>query len=146
MIKVNLSGKQDQKKPVAKVASAKPSSSTGPSNALPILHLLIVAGTAVAGYFWYSGLTAQSAELSNRIGFLQQEQTKLDAIIKQEQIYEARKTALEKRIQVIEDLRKNQLSPVVVLDALGDAIHRTRYVWLSNLSQNNAIITMAGTG
>jgi Tfp pilus assembly protein PilN len=53
---------------------------------------------------------------------------------------------LEKRIQVIEDLKKNQLSPVVVLDALDEAIDRTRYVWLSNLSQNNTTISMAGTG
>jgi Tfp pilus assembly protein PilN len=35
---------------------------------------------------------------------------------------------------------------VVVLDALADAIDRTRYVWLSNLSQNNAQISMTGTG
>ena len=146
MIKVNLSGKQQQKKqqPVAKAAS-KPLS-TGPSSALPLLHLVLVAGTAVAGYFWYSDLTTQSDNLSNRIGSLQQEQTKLDAIIKTEQVYETRKAALEKRIQIIEDLRKNQLSPVVVLDALANAIDRTRFVWLSNLSQSNATISMAGTG
>ena len=146
MIKVNLSGKQQQqqKKPVTKVAS-KPAL-TVPSNALPLLHLVIVVGTAVLGYFWYSNLTAQSADLTNQISVLKEEQSKLDAIIKQEKIYESRKTEFEKRIQIIEDLRKNQLSPVVMLDALGDAIDRTRYVWLSNLSQNNAQITMSGTG
>ena len=146
MIKVNLSGKQQQqqKKPVTKVAS-KPAL-TVPSNALPLLHLVIVVGTAVFGYFWYSNLTAQSADLTKQISELKEEQSKLDAIIKQEKIYESRKTEFEKRIQIIEDLRKNQLSPVVMLDALGDAIDRTRYVWLSNLSQNNAQITMSGTG
>jgi Tfp pilus assembly protein PilN len=146
MIKVNLSGKQQQqqKKPVTKVAS-KPAL-TVPSNALPLLHLVIVFGTAVLGYFWYSNLTAQSADLTNQISVLKEQQSKLDAIIKQEKIYESRKTEFEKRIQIIEDLRKNQLSPVVMLDALGDAIDRTRYVWLSNLSQNNAQITMSGTG
>ena len=146
MIKVNLSGKQQQqqKKPVTKVAS-KPAL-TVPSNALPLLHLVIVVGTAVFGYFWYSNLTAQSADLTNQISVLKEEQSKLDAIIKQEKIYESRKTEFEKRIQIIEDLRKNQLSPVVMLDALANAIDRTRYVWLSNLSQNNAQITMSGTG
>ena len=77
---------------------------------------------------------------------MQDEQKKLDVVIKQNQIYESRKVALEKRIQVIEDLRKNQLSPVVVLDALDEAIDKTRYVWLSTLSQSNATISMAGTG
>jgi len=84
--------------------------------------------------------------LTSRIGALQEDEKKLDVIIKQNQMFEARKIALEKRIQVIEDLKKNQLSPVVVLDALDEAIDRTRYVWLSNLSQNNTTISMAGTG
>lgn len=142
MIKVNLSGRQ--KKAAAKApAVSKPAR---PSNAMPLLHLVIVVGTAVAGYFWYSSLTEQSAQLSGRLGALQEEERKLDGIIKQNKIYETRKVALEKRIQVIEDLKKNQLSPVVVLDALDDAIDRTRYVWLSSLSQNNATISMTGTG
>jgi hypothetical protein len=33
-----------------------------------------------------------------------------------------------------------------VLDILDDAIDRTHFVWLSNLDQNNAIFSMAGTG
>ena len=53
---------------------------------------------------------------------------------------------MENRIRVIEDLKKNQLSPVVVLDALDEAIDRTRFVWLSSMNQNNATISMAGTG
>ena len=36
------------------------------------------------------------------------------------------RSRLENRIRVIEDLKKNQLSPVVVLDALDEAIDRTR--------------------
>ncbi len=122
MIRVNLSG--SQKKAAAAKAVAAPA--TGPSNALPLIHLVILLATAAGGYFWYSSLTAQSTALTNRIGALQEEQKKLDEIIKQDRIYEARKIALENRIRVIEDLKKNQLSPVVVLDALDEAIDRTR--------------------
>jgi len=146
MIKVNLSGSQKKTATKATAAAVSKRPSGGPSKAMPLLHLMIVLGTAVAGYSWYSGLTSESANLSARIGALQEEQKKLDVVIKQNQIYEKRKVALEKRIQVIEDLKKNQLSPVVVLDALDEAIDRTRYVWLSTLSQNNATISMAGTG
>ena len=142
MIRVNLSG--SQKKAAAVKAVAAPA--TGPSNALPLIHVVILLAAAAGGYFWYSSLTAESAALTNRIGALQEEQKKLDDIIKQDKIYEARKIALENRIRVIEDLKKNQLSPVVVLDALDEAIDRTRFVWLSSLSQNNATISMAGTG
>jgi type IV pilus assembly protein PilN len=142
MIRVNLSG--SQKKAAAVKAVAAPA--TGPSNTLPLIHVIILLAAAAGGYFWYSNLTAQSTALTTRIGVLQEEQKKLDDIIKQDRIYEARKIALENRIRVIEDLKKNQLSPVVVLDALDEAIDRTRFVWLSSLTQNNATISMAGTG
>ena len=143
MIRVNLGGSPQQQKPAA---AAKVKKASNPTGVLPILHLLLVLGTAAGGYFWYSNLSSKSEELSNRIVALQAEQKRLDGVIKTNQIYEARKGALEKRIRVIEDLKKNQLSPVVVLDALGDAIDRTQYVWLASLSQNNTTLNMAGTG
>jgi type IV pilus assembly protein PilN len=143
MIRVNLSG--SQKKAAAVKAVAAPAA-TGPSNALPLIHVVILLAAAAGGYLWYRNLTAESTALTNRIGALQEEQRKLDDIIKQDRIYEARKIALENRIRVIEDLKKNQLSPVVVLDALDEAIDRTRFVWLSSLNQNNATISMVGTG
>jgi Tfp pilus assembly protein PilN len=149
MIRVNLGG-STSKKPAA--AAGKPMTPKAPrggggsNNMMPVLHLLIIVAAAVVGYFYYAQLAAESAELTNEIGQLQQQQSQLDAIIKQNQIYEVRKKALESRIRVIEDLRKNQLSPVVVLDALSDAIDRTKFVWLSSLSQNNTTFSMAGTG
>jgi Tfp pilus assembly protein PilN len=141
MIRVNLGGA-----PKTKAATAKVRKTSTPTNALPILHLILILGTAAGGYLWYSNLSSQAEGLSNRIASLQAEQKRLDGVIKQNQIYEARKGALESRIRVIEDSKKNQLSPVVVLDALADAIDRTRFVWLSSLSQNNTTLSMAGTG
>ena len=55
------------------------------------------------------------------------------------------KKALESRIRVIDGLKRNQVSPIVALDLLGEAIERTQYVWLSQLEQNNAILSMTGT-
>ena len=52
---------------------------------------------------------------------------------------------IENRIKIIEGLKRDQISPVVSLDALGQAIDRTKYVWLSNLDQNNALFSMVGT-
>jgi Tfp pilus assembly protein PilN len=149
MIRVNLGG-STSKKPAAaagKPVTPKASRSGGVSNnMMPAVNLLIIVAAAVVGYFYYSQLAAESADLTNEISQLQQQQSQLDAIIKQNQIHEVRKKALESRIRIIEDLRKNQLSPVVVLDALADAIDRTKFVWLSSLSQNNTTFSMAGTG
>src|SRR4026208_2496008 len=127
MIRVNLAG--IVKKPVAK--AAKPAV---PTNILPIVHLVMLIAAVVGGYLWYASLTSKSTALSDRIGALQEQQRQLDVIIKQDQVYEPRKMDLENRIRVIEDLKKNQLSPVVVLDALAEAIDRTHFVWLSTMS------------
>jgi len=76
----------------------------------------------------------------------QAQKAALDNVIKQDQIYEARKKALENRVKVIEGLQRNQVSPVMALDQLSEAVQRTQFVWLSNLDQNNAILTMNGVG
>jgi len=142
MMRVNLGGSPQQKP----AAAAKVKKASNPTGVMPILHLILILGTLAGGYLWYANLSSQSQGLTDRLASLQAEQKRLEGVIKQNAVYETRKVAFERRIRVIEDLKKNQLSPVVVLDALGDAIDRTRYVWLSSLSQNNTTLTMAGTG
>jgi len=139
MIKVNLTGAGSKKtKTGAKVAL--------PTNFVPILLILIALGFAGAGYWWYSTLNNQVADLDSKIKRAETQKAALENVIKQDQIYESRKKALENRVKVIEGLQKNQVSPVVALDQLSEAVDRTQYVWLSNLDQNNAILSMSGTG
>jgi Tfp pilus assembly protein PilN len=139
MIRVNLSGTPRKK---AGKAAAK---STGPSNILPIIHLLIMVATTVAGYLWYTGLTTQSTELTGQIASKEAELKRLDEVIKQDSIFEARTKEIERRIKIIGDLQKSQVSPVVMLDRLVDSIDRTKFVWLSSFTQSNSTISMVGT-
>jgi len=142
MIRVNLSGAP--KKKGGRVADVN--SAPVPSRAVPLLLILIVVGTATAGWWWYSRLAGQLDDVNKQLVHEQAERDKLALIIKQDQIYEARKKALEARIAVIEGLKRGQVSPVRSLDILDDAIDKTQFVWLSSLDQNNAIISMTGTG
>jgi Tfp pilus assembly protein PilN len=139
MIRVNLVGAGRKKaKAGAKIAL--------PTNFVPILLILIVLGFAGAGYWWYSSLNNQVADLDAKIKQAEAQKAALENVIKQDQVYEARKKALENRVKVIEGLQKNQVSPIVALDQLSEAVERTQYVWLSSLDQNNAILSMSGTG
>ncbi len=140
MIKVNLTGAKRKKvvKTGAKLAM--------PANAMPIVLGLIVVASIAYGVWTYMALTSRSEELTGQIAQAEAQKAQLEAIIKQDQIYEARKKALENRVKVIEGLKRNQVSPVVSLDILSEAIERTQYVWLSNLDQNNTVLTMSGTG
>ena len=140
MIKVNLIGIGKKKQAKARMKVALPATFT------PVLLILIFAAAAGAGYWWYSTLTAQSAALDQQIQGLEARKAALEAVIKQDQIYEARKNILESRVKIIEGLQKNQVSPVVALDQLAEAVERTQYVWLSSLDQKDAVLTMNGVG
>ncbi|HET9131802.1 MAG TPA: PilN domain-containing protein [Terriglobia bacterium] len=144
MIRVNLSGAPKRKGGIK--AAEVSSVSAGPSRAIPLLLILIVVGTAAAGWFWYSRLMGQLDDVNKQLVLEQAERDKLALVIKQDKVYEARKKALEARITVIEGLKRGQVSPVRSLDILDDAIDKTQYVWLSSLDQNNAMISMTGTG
>src|SRR5688572_13624485 len=140
MIKVNLVGAARKKSAKAGPSLALPTSAT------PIFLILIVLATVIGGYLWYSGLSGQLADLDSKIQQAEAQKVALDNVIKQDAIYETRKKALENRVKVIEDLQRNQISPVVALDALSEAVDKTQYVWLSSLDQNNAIFSMSGQG
>ena len=142
MIKVNLVG-ATKRKPVKVGGGSKLQL---PTNVLPVVLFLIVVGTAVGGYMWYSSLSTQNAELDSSISNLQAQKAALDAVIKENAIYEARKKALENRIRVIEGLKRNQVNPLVALDVLSEAVERTKFVWLTQLDQNNATLSMSGVG
>jgi Tfp pilus assembly protein PilN len=139
MIKVNLVG-ASRKKAKAGFKLALPASST------PIVLVLIVLASGGFGYWWYSTLSVESARLDTEIQAALTRKAQLDAIIKQDAIYELRKKTLENRVKIIEGLQKNQVSPVVALDVLSQAVDRTQYVWLSTLDQSNAVFTMSGLG
>ena len=137
MIRVNLVG-AGRKKATAGAKIALP--------ATPIFLILIALGFAAAGYLWYSNLNNQVADLDTKIKQAQAQKTALEKVIQADSIYQSRKKDLENRVKIIENLQKNQVSPVRALDELSEAVDRTQYVWLSNLDQNNTILTMSGIG
>jgi len=137
MIKVNL-GERKKAESAAKFALSK--------NYTPVVLVAIAAGFVGYGYWWYSSLNDQIANRDNKIKQAQAQKAPLDNVIKQDQIYETRKKTLENRVKVIEGLQKGQVSPVMTLDQLSEAVQRTQYARLSNLDQNNAVLTMNGVG
>jgi len=118
MIKVNLMGAGRNK--AAKVRS----SFAFPTNALPFVLFGIVIAAGLGGYFWYSSLDSQIKDLNTRIASLQKQKAALDAVIKQDQVYEARKKALETRIRIIEGLKRNQVNPILAFDVLSQAVEK----------------------
>jgi type IV pilus assembly protein PilN len=140
MIKVNLVGAGRKKKAKAGVKIALPASFT------PVLLALIVLGSAGGGYWWYHSLSSQIEDLDMKKTQLEKQKASLEAVIKADQVYEGRKKALENRVKIVENLQKNQISPVVALDQLAEAVEKTQYIWLSSLDQKDAVLNLSATG
>ncbi len=141
MIRVNLTGA-----PKKKAGGRKGFSLQLPANALPVLWVVIILGTAFYGYTWYSGLTSETEELATRIASAQGQLAQLQSVIDEDAAFEARREELANRIMTIEGLQRDQVSPVVLLDRLSEAITPTEYVWLQQVQQNDTVVTMAGVG
>ena len=140
MIKVNLigAGRKKTAKSGAKLSM--------PTSAMPFLLIAIVLGFAGGGYWWWSSLSSQMADLDQRIQQAEAQKAALEAAIKANATFETRKKTLESRVKLIEDLQRNQLSPVVALDKLSEAVDKTEFVWLNSLDQNNTVFNISGQG
>jgi type IV pilus assembly protein PilN len=117
-----------------------------PTNFLPIAWAAIFVATGAYGYLWYSGLTAESAALDTQIAASTVARDALRSVIAENEAFEARREVLRNRVDTIQGLEENQVSPVVVLDQLSLAVGSIDYIWLNTLQQNNTQLNLSGNG
>lgn len=94
--------------------------------------LILLASAGLIGWRYYQ-LDAESKQLDADISSAQQETARLHAIIGDVQNFEQRRTQLQQRVTLIEQLRKDQAGPVRTLDQLSLALPST--MWLTELKQ-----------
>jgi type IV pilus assembly protein PilN len=80
-------------------------------------------------------LSADDARVEEAIVAAQRETTRLHAIIEQVRQFELRKAALQQRVTLIEQLRTQQVGPVLMLDQVSQALPPN--VWLLELKQTS---------
>jgi type IV pilus assembly protein PilN len=103
--------------------------------------LILVLTAAGVGY-WYYALGQQSAQLDADIVRAQQEQLRLQSIIREVNQFDAQRAQLQQRVQLIEQLRSGQSIPVQMLDVISKSV--PDMLWLTDLEQKGNEITMAG--
>jgi type IV pilus assembly protein PilN len=96
--------------------------------------ILVLAVVFVGWRYWTLG--RESTQLDEDISASQQETTRLHSIILQVQQFEQRKTQLQQRVVLIEQLRKGQTGPVHMLDQLSRAL--PPMLWLTEVRQATA--------
>jgi type IV pilus assembly protein PilN len=134
MIRINLLGGERQTKKRAVVFDV------GKRLTLACSMLLVV--TALAVGYWYYHLNQRSAQVDADILAAQQEQSRLQSILRDVATFDAQRAELQQRVGLIETLRSGQSIPVQILDTVSKAV--PDMLWLTDLEQKGTDITVQG--
>jgi Tfp pilus assembly protein PilN len=125
-------------------AAASAATIGGPSNANNSLVVGgLILGAIVGGGWWF----VENNKLKERQATVEtkkQESTRLEAIIKEVDDYTHRKESLQRRIDLINQLKQNQKGPVKVMDRISQDL--PDLVWLDTMGMSGGVVTIAGRG
>jgi type IV pilus assembly protein PilN len=102
---------------------------------------LLVAGLLAGGAYWFfkkNALQEKQAEVAAR----REEAQKLESIIKEVEDFQRRKDSLEKRIALINDLKRNQKNPVKIMDRISQDV--PDLVWLDSMDLDGLALKITG--
>ena len=135
MIRINLLG-------VERTKTRKLPSFTIQAKQLTVAcSLILVAGFGGVGW-WYWSLTQSAAQVETDITTAQQELQRLQSVLAEVRQFEGRRTQLQQRVQLIEQLRAGQTIPVQLLDHVSRSI--PELLWLTDLEQKEQALTIQG--
>jgi len=128
----------------AAAPSGGPAIAAGGSNLNNILVIAgILLGVLIAGGWWFlknSTLKEKQEMVANK----QAEAGRMQTIIKQVDDYTKRKESLQKRIDLINQLKQNQKGPVKIMDRISQDL--PDLVWLDKMTMSGGLVTVTGRG
>jgi len=134
MIRINLLGserKQTKKAPAFDLGQR-----------LTVACSLILVASVVGIGWWYWTLQNESARVDNEIAMKTAEAARLQSLLAEVQKFEAQRTQLQQRVQLIEQLRSGQSVPVQLLDHVSKSL--PDMLWLTDMNQEGGSVTIQG--
>jgi Tfp pilus assembly protein PilN len=144
MIRINLLGAPKPKGGKKSFAVSMPSLELG-SFGSPLLQLVVVLAIvgAVNGLYWYR-LDHEQQVLAAKMRTAEQKNRELADIKARYLERQKQADAYKRRVDVIDQLRKNQTGPVDLLAMVGQTVNNTEAVWLNSLQDQGASIAIDG--
>lgn len=103
--------------------------------------VILVAAFGGVGW-WYWSLTQAAAQVETDITTAQQELQRLQSVLTEVKQFEAQRTQLQQRVQLIEQLRAGQTIPVQLLDHISRSV--PEMLWLTDMEQKGTALTIQG--
>jgi Tfp pilus assembly protein PilN len=144
MIRINLLG------------GAKPKGKSGPSISMPsfdfgnlggpmvqVAAVFLIAGAVNYGYWYKLDRDKKSIETSMLVA--EQKNRELADIKARYMERQRQADSYKRRVDVIDQLRKNQMGPVNLLSTIGDTVNSTEAVWLVSMQDQGTSVAIDGT-
>lgn len=138
MIKINLL--PEAKAPGITRVEAMPGAGIENLNNI-IIIVFVVIGLGLSAWRWW-GLNRTIHQLDSSIEAATKEYEKLKPIIEEVKQFKARKAELEKKLNLINQLKANQQGPVHIMDELSNCI--PDLLWLDRMNLKGNTITLQG--
>ena len=138
MIKINLVAETPA---AASIQAERPQFSLGAKQGDIILLIVLALGLLVVGTQWFL-LTSKRSELREVERQRRRERDELLVYIKKVEELEARRDQLRHKINVINELKRNQQGPVRILDEVSRAL--PELVWLTKLVLKGNSVQLSG--
>jgi Tfp pilus assembly protein PilN len=144
MIRINLLGSpkpKGKKGPAFNMPSFEFGNLGGPM--IQVAAVLLIAGALNAGY-WYQ-LDREKKSIEVRALVAEQKNRELAAVKVRYLERQRQADSYKHRVDVIDQLRANQLGPVTLLAMIGDTVNGTEAVWLNSMQDQGASVAIDGT-
>ena len=144
MIRINLLGSpkpKGKKGPALSMPSFEVGNLGGPM--IQVAAVLLIAGALNAGY-WYQ-LDREKKSIEVRALVAEQKNRELAAVKVRYLERQKQADSYKRRVDVIDQLRANQMGPVNLLSTIGDTVNSTEAVWLTSMLDQGASVSIDGT-
>ena len=144
MIKINLVREGRAVRGAGAPAAAAAPGAAAPGNLNNVLAIgLALLGVVIAAGYWFY-VNRQYADAEERVATRKADAQKLDKVIKDVEDFQKQKDNLQKRIDLINQLKQNQKGPVRIMDQISRDL--PDLVWLDRMDLTGGKITVNGRG
>jgi Tfp pilus assembly protein PilN len=140
MIKINLLSEKKQTKAKSSSSTAIQTEGMGSGQNLLLIGILLV-GVVVSGGWWWS-LKSKTDDLRVKIEEADRELERLAEVRRKRDEYTRQKELLERKIELITNLKKQQAAPVHILDQVSKNL--PEFLWLESMTSSANAISVNG--
>ena len=139
MIKINLLSEGRRPVVARKERPKFPWGDAEPSNLLLLAGVIL--GVLIAGGWWWM-LNSELGGAEDKVRRAQARYAELEPIIKEVEDFKRKKEDLERKVNVIQDLKQKQQGPVHIMDMISKAL--PELVWLESMQVTGQTVTLRG--